>query len=59
LYVQIGGRDVPVYFGCEGDGAAKAALLRALVDYLEREGIQPAYLDLSSEASPVFKVSQE
>jgi len=58
LYVHVLEDDVPAYLGCEGDGAAKAAILQALVEHLEREGIQPAYLDLSRESSPVFKVSQ-
>lgn len=58
LYVRVQGRDVPAYLGCEGDGATKAAVLQALVEYLENEGIPVAYLDLSHEASPVFKVIQ-
>ena len=58
LYVQIGSRDVPVYLGCEGDGRVKAAVLEALVERLEADGIEPAYVDLSSDRAPVFKVSQ-
>lgn len=58
LYVQMGGRDVPVYLGCEGDGRVKVAVLEALVERLENDGIEPAYVDLSSDESPVFKVSQ-
>jgi hypothetical protein len=58
LYVHVQGSDVPAYLGCQGDGAAKAAVLDALVEHLEREGLQPAYLDLSRESTPVFGVMQ-
>jgi len=58
LYVQIGSHDVPVYLGCEGSGRVKAAVLEALVERLESEGTTPAYVDLSSDESPVFQLNQ-
>ncbi|MGC9359659.1 MAG: cell division protein FtsQ/DivIB [Anaerolineae bacterium] len=56
LYVHVQGNDMPAYLGSQGDGAVKAAVLEALVERLESEGLQPAYLDLSRESAPVFGV---